>query len=253
MSKFFVAICLLFCVSQGISQDVRQTDYLVYHNQLMQPDTMSFVFWHHGDTLIVKRITEQYIPTIDETVNDFSFMARQKKNAVKGSKLFNGLHISYTYSDEKYMISNDTLYKLVTVNKLSADSLNKLFGREQDGESFIKSNYMNNLQIIAQNRKIVKKPIYHPRFFAHHHTKVFENNVCPDSLTLQNAVVINGKKYFEVMLKYNCENFATTTTVMVDAQGNLFAFDKKYIDINLRQGVNTQPFKSQYTLKQSKK
>jgi hypothetical protein len=227
-----------------------QQDYLVYHNMLMQPDTMRFAFWSNDDTLFVKKIIKQYVPTVEESVNTMSFQSEKDQNTVEGSRLFNGMKIRYTYDNEKFLLSGDTLYKFVITNKLSSDSINALFGRGKDADPFNKSQYLRNLQIIAQNRMEEKKVMYHPGFFTRENTKVIQTKKnCPDTLKVNRKWQSGNKTYQKISLSYNCGSYHTTTSVIIDQNNKFYGFDGKYISLEMSPFLQTKPFKSRYFLK----
>lgn len=47
----------MFLAHQSRSQEMYQQDFLVYHNMLMQPDTMIFAFWNDEDTFLRKELS----------------------------------------------------------------------------------------------------------------------------------------------------------------------------------------------------
>jgi|GEM_PF-1437727 hypothetical protein len=252
MKKITVALFVMAMSCVVMAQEMRQSDFLVYHNMLMKPDTMLFSFWKSGDTLHIKRILQQYVPSTEEAARGFNYRDEQGKDAVKGSRLFNGKEITYFFDQEKYFIAGDTLFKFVITNRLSADSINVLFGRKSQGRRFSKSNYERNLKIIADNRVTEKKKIFHPDFFKKQNQKVIKNpGECPDTLKLINYWSDAGKTYYQVELTYNCKGYEQTTTVLFDKSYNLLGFDKTYIDKRLSQYLKPAPFKGHYFFKDS--
>lgn len=235
-----------------MGQEMRQSDFLVHHSMLMKPDTMMFSFWKSGDTLHVKRILQQYVPTTEESAQGFHYRNEHGKEAVKGSRLFNGKRITYFFGEEKYLISGDTLYKFVMENRLSADSLDALFGRNRHHSGFRKSEYERNLEIIANNRVTKKKIIFHPGFFGNSTEKVLtRSGTCPDTLKMLRHWRDKQKKYYHVQLIYNCSGYRQTNTILFDDSYNLLGFDKTYIDRRLSPYLKGTPFKGHYFLKDS--
>lgn len=244
---FIIFVVFSFPLS---AQDMYQQDFLVYHNMLMQPDTMTFAFWRNADTLMVKRIIKQQVPTVEESVNSLNFQSEKNQNTVEGAKLFNGMKIRYTYDNEQYLISGDTLYKFVITNKLSADSINSLFGRGRQGQRFNKTKYLRNLKIIAQNRIKVKKVLFHPGFFQQETTRVVDAGYnCPDTLKLLRQWQSGNKKYYKISLAYNCGSYHSSTSIILDDHYKMYGFDGKYIDRQLSPFLEKKPFKSRYFLK----
>lgn len=240
----------MFLAHQSRSQEMYQQDFLVYHNMLMQPDTMRFAFWNDEDTLFAKRIIKQYVPTVEESVNTMSFQSEKNQNTVEGSRVFNGMKIRYTYDNEKFLISGDTLFKFVITNKLSSDSINALFGRGNDTDPFNKSQYLRNLQIIAQNRMEEKKVMFHPDFFTRENFKVIKTKKnCPDTLKVHRKWQSGNKTFQKVSLSYNCGSYHTTTSVILDQDYRIYGFDGKYISGELSAFLQQKPFKSRYFLK----
>ncbi len=241
---------LLPLISWG--QDMRQSEFLVYHNMLMKPDTMMFSFWKNQDTLYVKRIIQQYVPKAEEETLKINYRETSSDNTVKGSKLFNGKRITYYFGEEKHLVSGDTLCKFVTTNKLSADSIDALFGREGDKRSFSKRNYKRNLEIIAENRQFTKKPVYYPGIFSEQKTIEFENrHNCPDKIELLNHWDHDNKTYRKVRLTYGCNAYRKSITLIFDQDYNLYGFDEKYIDKTMSRFLQNKPFKAKYRLKNS--
>ncbi|MGM0566904.1 MAG: hypothetical protein ACQESX_09130 [Bacteroidota bacterium] len=248
--RYSFLLFLLPLISWG--QDTRQSEFLVYHNMLMKPDTMVFSFWKNQDTLIVKRIMQQYVPTAEEEAHRTSYRNTSSSNAVKGSKLFNGKNITYFFGEEKHLISNDTLYKFVTTNKLSADSIDVLFGRKDNTSSYRKKNYKRNLKIIEENRQLTKKPVYYPGIFSQHKAIEIENHTdCPDKIELINQWTGDNKTYRKVRLTYGCNNYRKSITLLFDDGYNLYGFDEKYIDKSMNRFLQKKPFKAKYHLKNS--
>ena len=248
--KYSFVLFLLPLISWG--QDMRQSEFLVYHNMLMQPDTMMFSFWKNQDTLFVKRIIQQYVPTAKQEALKTNYRNASSSNAVKGSKLFNGKNITYYFGEEKHLISGDTLFKFVTTNKLSADSIDVLLGRKENIPSYSKKNYKNNLKIIAANRQLTKKPVYYPGIFAQ--DKIIEletRHDCPDKIELINQWTDKGNTYRKVRLTYGCNAYRKSITLLFDNNYNLFGFDEKYVAKTLSRFLQSKPFKAKYHLKNS--
>ncbi len=246
--RYCFLLFLLPLVSWG--QDMRQSEFLIYHNMLMKPDTMMFSFWKNEDTLFAKRIIQQYVPTAEEKALRTNYRNTSSENAVKGSKLFNGKRITYFFGEEKHLVSGDTLYKFVVTNKLSADSIDVLLGRKNNTRSYRKSNYERNLKIIADNRQLVKKPIFYPGIFDSQKAKEFQNpNSCPDKVELLNQWTHQKKTYRQVRFAYGCNAYRQSITLLFDDDYHLLGFDEKYIDKTMSRFLQSKPFKAKFNLK----
>lgn len=252
MLKRIPVLILLFGIffSAG-SQESYQKDFLVFHNMMMKPDTMLFSFWYQDDTLNVKRIIHQHVPmeSTGDKVN-FSFRRKAPQDAVEGSKLFNGKRISYSFGTEKYLVRNDTLYKFVQTNRLSRDSLDVLFGHGKNPGYFNKIEYRNNLQIIKDNRIRVKKILFFSGMFDGDKNKyILQGENCADTIFLRKRWEGKDITYYAISVTFNCLKYKKEEHLILDDDFQLHAFDKKYLDKQMKPFVDIKPFKGIYFLK----
>ncbi|MCF8232337.1 MAG: hypothetical protein K9J27_09120 [Bacteroidales bacterium] len=244
-------LCLIISLNGSLNgQENQQKDFLVFHNNLMKPDTMRFAFWRQGDTLKVRRIIHQHVPIEGRGDKlDFSYKRENNKNLVEGARVFNGKRLQYRYGTEAYLLQNDTLYKFVQTNRLSRDSLDALFGHGKERRNYSKRNYRRNLQIIKDNNIRIKKVIFHRGMFEKGENPYLnKGDDCADTLILRNRWKKGGKTYYAITARFNCLKYPKKEHYIVDNQMNLRAFDKKYIDKALTPFLKIKPFKGRYFL-----
>jgi|LZCG01.1.fsa_nt_gb hypothetical protein len=230
----------------GLPQEVNERPFLIFHNMLMKPDTLPFYFWQDGDTLFMKRIIEQYVPTVDETA--FGIPARIRKNYIEGSRLFNGKNILYRYFTDKFIRSGDSLWVFVVTNTLSNDSIEALLGSNQSSQTFNKTNFLKNLQIIKKNQSLQKKLLFSPHMFENQKQMVLPGT-CPDSVILKKNWKHKNHQLYRIIHAYNCGRFHVRRSYIIDDLLQIYAAEGKYIDIRLSESIDIKPFKGTFDLK----
>ncbi|MEA3505773.1 MAG: hypothetical protein U9R32_11365 [Bacteroidota bacterium] len=234
----------------SFSQDVKAKKFLILHNMLSQPDTVTFYFWQDADTLFAKKITNQFVPTREDDLKILSYKQQYGDNVITGSKLFNGKNILYRVEDEKFFISGDTLYKEITTNKLSADSLKILFQENVNPINFKKSRYQANLQIISKNRTKRKIVLFHPSLFAKSNTsKIKHKKECFDTVELIKKWEYNKTTYYYISFYSDCSISKKRHYFIFDREYNFYAFDNKYISLDLAPQAVIKPFKGSFTIR----
>ncbi|MCF8308044.1 MAG: hypothetical protein K9I68_03450 [Bacteroidales bacterium] len=251
LKKIFLLLLIVPIYLSLSGQENQQKEFLIFHSNLMKPDTMRFAFWHQGDTLKVRRIIHEHVPIEGKGDKlNFSYKKKNDKNIVDGAKVFSGKRLKYRYSTEKYLTRNDTLYKFVQTNRLSRDSLDALFGHSKDHRIYSKRTYRRNLQIIKNNKVRIKKVLFHPGMYKkveNPYIKKSEN--CADTMVLRKRWKKGERTYYAITAKFNCLKYPKKEHYIVDNKMNIRAFDRKYIDKEMTPFLNVKPFKGRYFLK----
>lgn len=251
MKKQLLVIIFLITAMELIkAQESYQSEYLVFHNMLMKPDTVLFSFWQTGDTLNVKRIIHNYFPMNNSKTAGFNYRQQSSGNAVSGPRVFSGKHLMYRFGIKKYIISNDTVYHFLRTNSLSRDSLKTLFGHNSKPGEFNEIQYRQNLQIIRQNQTTTKKVLFHPGMFREGEKQyISAGRDCADSLLLRNKWQANNKTYYAVEAHLNCLKYQKKSYFIIDSQLRFHAFERQYIDRKMKPYITIKPFKGKYFLK----
>ncbi|MDZ7776868.1 MAG: hypothetical protein U5L09_15305 [Bacteroidales bacterium] len=128
---------LVMAMSCVVMAEMRQSDFLVYHPTADEARRLCFSF--SGKAVIRCTSKESFAVCASTKSYGALIIAMARMNTMKGSRLFNGKEITYFFDQEKYFIAGDTLFKFVITNRLSADSIDVLFGRKSKNRRFSKS------------------------------------------------------------------------------------------------------------------
>jgi len=248
LKKTLILLLLSILSYTSISQEINSKQFLIMHNMLSCPDTVTFYFWQESDTLFARKIVHEFTPTREDDLKIMSFKQQYGDNVITGAKLFNGKNILYRIDTEKFIIKHDTLYKEIICNKLSVDSIKTLFG-DSKSKTFNESEFQKNMEIISNNRSKRKIILFHPTLFEKENKYVTKNNSCSDTITLIKKWQKNDTTYYVISYSSDCSLYSTQKSFIIDDKYNFYAFDKKYLALDFAPQTIIKPFRPTFKLK----
>jgi hypothetical protein len=131
-------------------------------------------------------------------------------------------NIAYTYlKPNTFLIRNDSLFEKETFYKISSDSITSLFSQIIESENdTIKM--LSVKKIIDENTYEAFKLIFHPAIFIN---GIYNGNVKGDIIELTSIWKIEGKKYYQILIKNTSGKYKTEYSYRFDQNYKFIDYD----------------------------
>ncbi|MBI9035440.1 MAG: hypothetical protein JEZ03_13315 [Bacteroidales bacterium] len=242
MGRFIFFIFFFIVFQIDIHAQIEKQDFIVLNKSLPKADTVSFEKWESSDTIFIKKIKRHHAKSREEIT--YYKIDNSWGNKYQGKKrLFDGKILVHEMGTERFIISGDTLYQITKGNSLSRDSLDVLFGRYMDPETYNKDIMEKNLDIIAQHNTEMNIAIFHTRFFKNDSIEIINSQGnCNNHIKLEKTWKRNENTYYAITADYSCNSFPKVFKYIIDQKLNIVGYEMRYISTELEGLFKIKPY-----------